>query len=166
MSRKIIPSPNHKSESNIMTVKTLILSTDVYTKAKWYRPTTASELVTGCLYHTHGYNHWIIEIGPASTHSKEIITYVLPKDLQSNNSLYTISVDDEFKTKIQISIKGGLFDRGHAYVTDITSLDKLFIKMFDIYKKHHVRENGDFTSDEIIERKMLLELKLELFVMK
>lgn len=152
-----------------MTVKTLILSTDVYTKAKWYRPTSVSELVTGCVYHTHGCDHWIIEIGPSSIRSKEIVAHVLPYNLQSTTGIKTISLDDEGKTKIDISLTsttGGWGDVGHAYVSDITSLDKLFIKMFDIYKKHHVRENGDFTSDEIIERKMLLELKLELFVMK
>lgn len=89
--------------------------------------------------------------------------------MQSTTGIKTISLDDDGKTKIDISLTsttGGWGDVGRAYVSDIVSLDKLFIKMFDIYKKHHVRENGDFTSDEIIERKMLLELKLELFVMK
>lgn len=38
--------------------------------------------------------------------------------------------------------------------------------MIDIYKESHVHKYGDISSDAVIMRMMLLNLKLELFTMK
>ena len=103
---------------------------------------------------------------PAHIHSREIIKHVLPEDAKSNTSVYTMSLDDECKTEIHISIKGKSDDRGRAYVSDILSLDRLLAKMFQVYKDALERECSQFKLDEVIERKMLLELKFELYIMK